>query len=85
MQNSKSQAGTKVQQSSEVEVLTSSPNNAKPHVSGSNWSDWQTELVKLKDCPQRQDSTQEQLKDLYKFACKLGFYDAADFLKSYCR
>ncbi len=41
MSNSKSQAGTKVQQSSEVEVSTSIPNNAKPNVGGSfglaNW------------------------------------------------
>ena len=32
MQNSKSQDGTDVQQSDEVEVSTSSPNNAKPIV-----------------------------------------------------
>jgi hypothetical protein len=32
---------------------------------------------------QRQDSTQEQLQDLYHVANKLGFYDAADFLKSH--
>lgn len=31
---------------------------------------------------QRQDSMQEQLHDLYFVANKLGFYDAADFLKS---
>jgi hypothetical protein len=35
MQNSKSQVGTKVQQSSEADVTTSSPNNAKPNVGGS--------------------------------------------------
>jgi hypothetical protein len=35
MLNSKSKAGTKVQQSSKVEVSTSSPNNAKPRVSSS--------------------------------------------------
>ena len=35
MQNSKSQAGTEVQQSSEVDVTTSSPNNAKPNVARS--------------------------------------------------
>jgi hypothetical protein len=32
MQNSKSQAGNEVQQSDEVDVTTSSPNNAKPIV-----------------------------------------------------
>jgi hypothetical protein len=35
MLNSKSQAGTEEQQSYEVDVTTSSPNNAKPNVGGS--------------------------------------------------
>jgi hypothetical protein len=31
--------------------------------------------------PQRQDSTNDQLRDLQAFANKLGLYDAADFLR----
>lgn len=47
------------------------------------WSDWKTELAEMKNCPQRQDGMKDQLKDLYAFACKLGFYDAADFINQY--
>lgn len=32
--------------------------------------------------PQRQDGTTDQLIDLILFANRLGFYDAADYLKS---
>jgi hypothetical protein len=32
---------------------------------------------------QRQDSTEEQLRDLHAIANRFGFYDAADFLKNY--
>lgn len=45
-------------------------------------SDWKTELEKLNQCSQRQDSTNDQLKDLIRFANKLGFYDASDLLKT---
>lgn len=31
---------------------------------------------------QRQDSTHDQLKDLISIANRLGFYDAADFLRT---
>lgn len=44
-------------------------------------SDWKTELGRIKFCGQRQDSTQEQLKDLITVANRFGFYDAADFIK----
>ena len=44
-------------------------------------SRWKEEIEKLNQCPQRQDSTTEQLIDLYVVATKLGFYDAADFIK----
>ena len=42
---------------------------------------WKTEIKKVEQCPQRQDSTQEQMKDLYAVANKLGFYDAADYIR----
>lgn len=45
---------------------------------------WKEELKKVKVCPQRQDSTHDQLKDLIQIASKFGFYDAADYLKSIC-
>lgn len=32
--------------------------------------------------PQRQDGTNEQLRDLIPFAIRLGLYDAADLMKS---
>jgi hypothetical protein len=42
---------------------------------------WKTELMKIKQCPQRQDALNNQLADLAIVANKLGFYDAADYLK----
>lgn len=42
---------------------------------------WEKEVKKMEQCPQRQDSMNEQLKDLIGVANKLGFYDAADYLK----
>lgn len=33
--------------------------------------------------PQRQDSTLDQLIDLHSVANRLGYYDAADFLKQF--
>lgn len=44
-------------------------------------SNWKDEVNKIKKCPQRQDSTREQLIDLIVIADKLGFYDASDYLK----
>jgi hypothetical protein len=45
---------------------------------------WKTELKKIdpKNCPQRQDSTSDQLVDLIEVAHRFGFYDAADYLRS---
>jgi len=42
---------------------------------------WESEIKKLNQCPQRQDSLTEQMKDLHTVAIKLGCYDAADYLK----
>lgn len=44
-------------------------------------STWREEVEKIKDCPQRQDSTTDQMIDLYQVAVKLGFYDAADYIR----
>lgn len=41
-----------------------------------------TELAKLSQQPQRQDGTNDQLRDLHAFANKLGLYDAADLIKT---
>ena len=46
------------------------------------YTDWRTELAKVANCPQRQDSLDAQLNDLINIANKFGFYDAADFLKN---
>lgn len=42
---------------------------------------WREELDKIEKCPQRQDSVTDQMIDLYSVAVKLGFYDAADYIK----
>ena len=42
---------------------------------------WKKELNKVTNCPQRQDSTVDQCRDLIQIANKFGFYDAADLLK----
>ncbi|RUS44997.1 hypothetical protein [Cohnella sp. AR92] len=42
---------------------------------------WKQEMKKIHDCPQRQDSTSDQMIDLYDVAVKLGFYDAADYIR----
>lgn len=41
-----------------------------------------TELAKLTQQSQRQDSTNDQLRDLHAFAVRLGLYDAADLIKT---
>jgi len=43
---------------------------------------WKTELDKVEACPQRQDSLNDQLRDLRVIANRFGFYDAADFLRT---
>lgn len=45
-------------------------------------STWDKEVDKINQCVPRQDSNNEQLIDLYYVANKLGFYDAADLIKS---
>lgn len=42
---------------------------------------WIKELRKIEQLPQRQDSTNEQMVDLYTIANKFGFYDAADYIR----
>lgn len=46
-----------------------------------NVGTWREQVNNIKQCNQRQDSTTDQLKDLIVVANKLGFYDAADYLK----
>lgn len=46
---------------------------------------WKSELSKVQNCPQRQDSLCDQLRDLRIIANKFGFYDASDFIKGYYR
>lgn len=41
-----------------------------------------TLLQQIPQQPQRQDSTQAQLSDLYAFAVRLGLYDAADAIRA---
>lgn len=45
-------------------------------------ANWAEEIKKIEQCQQRQDSTSEQMIDLHSIANKLGFYDAADLIKS---
>jgi hypothetical protein len=42
---------------------------------------WINELRKIDQLPQRQDSTNEQMVDLYTIANKFGLYDAADYIR----
>ena len=42
--------------------------------------EWKEELGKVKFCHQRQDSLEDQLRDLVKVANRFGFYDAADHI-----
>lgn len=44
---------------------------------------WLKELTKVTQCPQRQDSVVDQLKDLYTIANRFGFYDVADYIRKY--
>lgn len=46
-----------------------------------NYIPWRTELDKINKCPQRQDSLNDQLRDLRIIANRFGFYDAADYLR----
>lgn len=40
------------------------------------------QLAKIEQQPQRQDGTNDQLRDLHGFAVRLGLYDAADLIKT---
>lgn len=44
---------------------------------------WKDELEKIdrENCPQRQDSLTDQMRDLNQIANKFGFYDAADYIR----
>jgi hypothetical protein len=42
---------------------------------------WETELRKIEQCNQRQDSLKSQMVDLIEIANKFGFYDAADYIE----
>lgn len=42
---------------------------------------WEKQLKRVEQCAQRQDSLNEQLKDLVNIANKFGFYDAADYIR----
>jgi hypothetical protein len=46
-----------------------------------NMSHWIYEFDHVPNLPQRQDSVVEQMFDLYKVANKLGYYDAADYIR----
>lgn len=43
---------------------------------------WQEEIANINQCPQRQDSLTDQLKDLILVSDKLGFYNASSYLKN---
>lgn len=43
---------------------------------------WKQAIDIIEPCPQRQDATMDQLIDLHYVAVKLGFYDAADAIKT---
>lgn len=45
---------------------------------------WTEILHEIPQCKQRQDGLLDQLFDLRRFANKLGFYDAADYLRNVC-
>lgn len=42
---------------------------------------WREVFKAIPQCPQRQDATDDQLADLRMVANRLGFYDAADYLR----
>jgi len=44
-------------------------------------ADWKGEVDYMVQCPQRQDSSIDQLRDLISVANKLGFCDAADIIE----
>jgi len=48
-------------------------------------ANWKEEMEKVEQCPQRQDTTLEQLIDLYSVATKLGFYDAGDVIRQWVK
>ena len=46
-------------------------------------ADWREEIQKIKTCPKREDSSLEQLIDLYGVAIKLGFHDAGHIISQW--
>jgi hypothetical protein len=49
----------------------------------SNTEQWFNELLKIKQCPQREDALEFQLRDLCLVADKLGLNYASSFIKNY--
>ena len=45
---------------------------------------WESELKKVEQCPQRQDSMIDQLIDLLEISDKLGFIEASVYIKGVC-
>jgi len=59
-------------------------NNAiRPSQSNSNSDYWLREFIKINQCPQREDSLENQLNDLCLVAEKLGLVHASRFIKNY--
>lgn len=69
-------AGSYIDGEDLIVVFDKKPETKKPET-------WREFIKKIEPFPQRQDSVQEQLRDLYFVANRLGFYDAADFIKAY--
>lgn len=58
-------------------------NNAiHPNQTSSSSEFWLKEFVKINQCPQREDSLENQLNDLSLVAEKLGMYYASHFIKN---
>lgn len=58
-----------------METTTATPRHVMP-------DNLKAALASLTQQPQRQDGTEDQLRDLHTFANKLGLYDAADFIRT---
>lgn len=50
---------------------------------GDSFANWKEFIDSAPKFRQRQDAMNNQLKDLYYVANKLGFYDAADYLRNF--
>lgn len=46
---------------------------------------WLRELIKINQCPQREDTLENQLDDLCLIADKFGLYYASNFIKNYIK